>query len=249
MAGSMSTDRPPSPTASSVPALECRRCGAPYQEGAPHCSYCGAGIALEDRGRAALCPRCSARAPVGAAWCPSCGERIGAQELAPVAQDRGCPRCRAALRRRTSETGSCIECSGCGGLWLASSALDELCAAAERAGVAAADPASPPAVPPEARPAYLSCPGCGELMQRRNFGGSSGVVVDVCRGHGVWLDARELELVLGWVRAGGLERERLRRAARESLRPPAPRSPHAVPDVWERPERGVWETLAALLSL
>ena len=40
-------------------------------------------------------------------------------------------------------------------------------------------------------------------MHRRNFGRKSGVIVDQCRAHGFWFDARELEAVLSWIRDGG----------------------------------------------
>lgn len=105
------------------------------------------------------------------------------------------------------------ECSGCGGLWLTAALLDELCGEAERAGIAHAAPALP-AARLEPDPRYRPCPGCAALMARRNFGGSSGVVIDVCREHGVWLDPEELEHVLAWARAGGLEQERRRRVER-----------------------------------
>jgi Zn-finger nucleic acid-binding protein len=45
---------------------------------------------------------------------------------------------------------------------------------------------------------------CDELMVRWNFGRSSGVLVDVCRKHGVWFDAEELAHVLRWIRSGNL---------------------------------------------
>jgi hypothetical protein len=41
-------------------------------------------------------------------------------------------------------------------------------------------------------------------MQRRNFGKRSGVIVDVCGKHGVWLDADELEAVAAFIERGGL---------------------------------------------
>lgn len=45
---------------------------------------------------------------------------------------------------------------------------------------------------------------CGALMNRRNYGRSSGVILDLCSRHGVWFDAGELERLLAWVREGGL---------------------------------------------
>ena len=52
---------------------------------------------------------------------------------------------------------------------------------------------------------YRNCPVCKEQMARRNFGKRSGVVVDICRKHGTWLDAGELNQLLKWSVAGGEE--------------------------------------------
>ncbi len=220
-----------------VSPLRCGRCGGSFQEGAAACPYCGAGIALEDRGRSAICPRCSVRAPAGASWCPTCGDRIIAQALAPVTEGRGCPRCLAPLRERVCGERTLTECSGCGGLWLAASVLDELCGAAERAAIASTGPLAPPAArgsgsaAPEEKITYRPCPACGELMSRRNFGGSSRVIVDVCRLHGVWLDPQELEHVLAWVRRGGPERERLLRVERAARAVPLDPGRTLVPPI------------------
>lgn len=50
---------------------------------------------------------------------------------------------------------------------------------------------------------YIDCPVCKKLMQRINFGSGSGVIVDKCREHGLWLDGGELRQILEWVKAGG----------------------------------------------
>jgi Zn-finger nucleic acid-binding protein len=50
---------------------------------------------------------------------------------------------------------------------------------------------------------YIDCPVCGKLMNRINFGSRSGVIVDKCRDHGLWLDGGELRQILEWVKAGG----------------------------------------------
>jgi len=220
-----------------VSPLRCGRCGGSFQEGEAACPYCGAGIALEDRGRSAICTRCSVRAPVGATWCPTCGDRIVPQALSPVTEGRGCPRCLAPLRERTCGERTLTECSGCGGLWLAASVLDELCGAAERAAISSTGPVAPLAsrapalVPHEERITYRPCPACGELMSRKNFGSSSRVIVDVCRRHGVWLDPQELEHVLAWVRTGGPERERLLRVERAARAAPLDPGRTLVPPI------------------
>ena len=48
------------------------------------------------------------------------------------------------------------------------------------------------------------------MMNRINFGKLSGTVVDVCKGHGTFLDSGELHQVVAFIRDGGLDRARRR---------------------------------------
>jgi Zn-finger nucleic acid-binding protein len=64
---------------------------------------------------------------------------------------------------------------------------------------------------------YRPCSVCRQMMNRKNFGGSSGVIVDVCAKHGTWFDAGELPQVLEFVKSGGLVRERAREQERQRL--------------------------------
>ena len=57
---------------------------------------------------------------------------------------------------------------------------------------------------------YVPCPECNQLMNRVNFAHCSGVVVDVCKGHGTWFDRDELQQIVEFVRSGGLEASRAR---------------------------------------
>ena len=45
-------------------------------------------------------------------------------------------------------------------------------------------------------------------MNRVNFGKLSGAVIDVCRGHGTFLDAGELHQIVTFIQQGGLDRAR-----------------------------------------
>ena len=45
-------------------------------------------------------------------------------------------------------------------------------------------------------------------MNRVNFGRLSGAVIDVCRGHGTFLDAGELHQIVTFIQEGGLDRAR-----------------------------------------
>ncbi len=50
---------------------------------------------------------------------------------------------------------------------------------------------------------YRNCPICKNMMQRINYRVVSGVVVDRCLRHGVWLDGGELRQLFEWKKAGG----------------------------------------------
>ncbi|MCK4843174.1 MAG: zf-TFIIB domain-containing protein [Methylococcales bacterium] len=50
---------------------------------------------------------------------------------------------------------------------------------------------------------YLKCPICQQLMSRVNFGHRSGVIIDRCRNHGIWVDSGELTHLMEWKKAGG----------------------------------------------
>jgi len=221
--------------------MKCGRCGGPLAADASKCGYCDGEITLEERRLSDVCPKCFARLLAGARFCMECGVEIAPQALRAVAVGAACPRCRGGLRSRSIGAESFVECTACAGLWVGQEVLERICAKTdlqELVGQALRGvPPSRPVDPSEGR-AYLPCPTCTDLMVRRNFGGSSGVLVDVCRGHGVWLDHRELERILEFVRKGGLlkareqEVERLRREAERAkaqvLAGPAPCAGDAI---------------------
>ncbi|MBC8385607.1 MAG: zf-TFIIB domain-containing protein [Candidatus Cloacimonetes bacterium] len=55
----------------------------------------------------------------------------------------------------------------------------------------------------QAKIQYTRCPICNETMQRINFGYKSGVVIDRCMKHGIWLESGELRHLFEWKKAGG----------------------------------------------
>lgn len=50
---------------------------------------------------------------------------------------------------------------------------------------------------------YRKCPECSNIMQRKNYLNRSGVIMDVCADHGIWLDAGELKQIEEWTALGG----------------------------------------------
>ena len=105
------------------------------------------------------------------------------------------------------------ECESCGGLWLEVPAFEKICADREHqaAVLGLASPVTGHREGPaaeEIKVRYFPCPQCGQLMNRMNFARCSGVIVDVCRGHGTWFDASELREIIEFIRAGGLDLSR-----------------------------------------
>jgi Zn-finger nucleic acid-binding protein len=52
-----------------------------------------------------------------------------------------------------------------------------------------------------ARDALRRCPVCRAAMRRHAYAFSSGVVVDSCEPHGIWLDSGELQAIEAWTEA------------------------------------------------
>lgn len=50
-------------------------------------------------------------------------------------------------------------------------------------------------------------------MNRINFARCSGVIVDICKGHGTWFDRDELSRIVEFIRSGGLEASRAKEKA------------------------------------
>lgn len=142
------------------------------------------------------------------ALCTGCGRELG---LEPVGEPDAfsCPDCKLPFQLFRGGPGALHDCERCGGQFVDHALLKDLLDQRELYGKVA--PRPPPRRNPLATPLrYIPCPICAEIMLRRNFGRSSGVIVDICSRHGMWFDRGELPAVLEFVEAGGLELARLR---------------------------------------
>jgi Zn-finger nucleic acid-binding protein len=127
------------------------------------------------------------------------------------ADDAPCPRCARALA--PSDRAGTFGCGACGGLFVERTVLAQMTAEAE--GTPPADAPRPHAGAKLDDVRYLPCPVCTQRMNRANFGRRSGVIVDVCKPHGTWFDAGEIDRALDFVARGGLA-EAKRRAAEDA---------------------------------
>jgi Zn-finger nucleic acid-binding protein len=104
-----------------------------------------------------------------------------------------------------------LECVACDGTWVETAVFERLCGQREQqAAVVKRRPAvvATAAAREAERVRYRPCPQCGKMMNRLNFGRLSGAIVDVCRGHGTFLDRGELHQAVQFILDGGLERTR-----------------------------------------
>jgi Zn-finger nucleic acid-binding protein len=177
------------------------------------------------------CANCAAPLPVGSISCDYCGSRndvdlkgIHFYTTHETDSDRICPRCSISLKTIDLKMNGrfLIErCDGCLGLFFDPGELEAVLEASvsnvfeinrsqlgqlNRAGSGDALPV-----------AYIKCPVCSQIMNRVNFGARSGVVVDRCREHGIWLDGGELRRLCEWMKAGGklLDQERQEQLKKE----------------------------------
>ncbi len=195
-----------------APTLRCPSCGAPVPEVDRSCPFCGSLLATR------RCAACFTLNPRDAEKCSRCGADLPREVLSISAAGKPCPDCRVPLVARTTGVLAYAECARCGGLFLSNEVFERVVEGADARATARAVEGEQPleAEKSPARFHYRKCPSCAGLMTRRNYGAASGVILDVCRKDGVFLDRGELTAVVEFLESGGFEKMRMRE--REDLR-------------------------------
>ncbi len=188
-------------------ALNCPNCGAAAAPDSVKCEYCRSTLV------AGTCGSCFGTVFVGLKHCPWCGAAAPASLPDEPACLR-CPRCCVDLLRTNAGPAVLHECRQCGGIWVDQTEFREICTLQEeQEAVLLFSTEKPPAGGSAGSPAgrvYVPCAACGKLMNRSNFAGCSGVILDWCRDHGTWFDPNELRKVVTFIRNGGLRKSRER---------------------------------------
>jgi Zn-finger nucleic acid-binding protein len=146
---------------------------------------------------------------LGSKHCPRCGAAYD-REPEVLSAGRKCPRCKIELQVVTIGEVHVLECAKCLGLWLTTKAFERICADKEQQS-AVLGSASLHDVDRSIHPTkvnYVPCPECSQLMNRANFARCSGVIIDLCKQHGIWFDRDELSRIVEFIRSGGLEMSR-----------------------------------------
>jgi Zn-finger nucleic acid-binding protein len=182
----------------------------------------------------ARCSNCNAPLPDGTLRCAYCGDRndidlkgIHYYTTHEIDSPRTCPRCDVRLQTldlKLNDRFLIERCDQCLGLFFDPGELEALLEMTvnnvfliDRSGL---DGINLNRRPDQYPIAYLKCPVCSKLMNRVNFGARSGVIIDRCKAHGVWLDGGELRHLMEWMKMGGklLDQERQEQTRKEELK-------------------------------
>lgn len=160
----------------------------------------------------------------GSKFCGHCGKRAVETAVTDVTKLGNCPRCKIALDLLTIGETTLRECARCDGMWADVETFEHLCSRGEeQSAVLGFIGERNRTVEPLATVSYVPCPDCSQLMNRSNFAKASGVIIDICKQHGVWFDASELQRIIEFIQKGGMsmarEREKIALdAERDKLR-------------------------------
>lgn len=177
----------------------------------------------------ARCSNCKAPLPPGTLLCEYCGNRTdidleGVHYYTTHENDtpRICPRCNIRLKSLDLKINGRFlidRCEKCLGIFFDPGELELLLDTTvnnvveiNNLGLKAINEKREPDLYPVS---YIKCPVCGQLMHRINYGAKSGVIVDSCKSHGIWLDGGELRQLLEWTKLGGQLLEQKRQAQRQ----------------------------------
>jgi Zn-finger nucleic acid-binding protein len=163
----------------------CTSCSAPLPPHSGVCAYCGTASDVDLK----VLHEFTVKKPESSRTCPICDLPLQTIDLQPEGRFyiERCERC-FGLFFDPGELEALMDRSVANVFAIDQKRIDTL--TRERPG--RSDPVS-----------YRKCPVCRDLMNRVNFGHRSGVIVDQCKSHGLWLDSGELRRLLDWRKAGG----------------------------------------------
>ena len=185
--------------------LSCPQCGAAAAPDARACAFCRTRLAT------VACPGCFGLVFVGSRHCAHCGARAR-EARALDGTPWKCPAGHGELRGLSLGGTQLGECPACAGLWIDELTFQSVVSDRTRPLVVPQG-GSEEALRRTIAPVpvrYRPCCDCGKMMNRVNFARSSGVVIDACKGHGVWCDADELRQVIEFIAGGGMDVARRR---------------------------------------
>ena len=183
-----------------VEALNCPNCGAGVASDRTQCEFC------KTRLKTVACIACLGLMFAGSAFCGHCGASSVLADVSERDGDGECPRCGIRLDRLLIDNIELNECGRCDGMWAGVETFEGICSKNEEQSAVLNFVTKKVAThEPPAKISYVPCPDCKQLMNRSNFARASGVIIDICKHHGVWFDAGELPRIIQFIQRGGMQ--------------------------------------------
>ncbi len=165
----------------------------------------------------AHCKSCSAPLPANINRCTFCNVRNDVDlndkhsfSIVDNQQDRTCPHCEVSMQTIQLQLDSPFEierCDTCYGLFFDPGEIETFLESAVSnvfgVNLSLIENINIDRYQKNTKVKYIKCPVCEIFMNRVNFGHKSGVVIDQCRDHGIWLDNGEITHLMEWKKAGG----------------------------------------------
>lgn len=188
-----------------VEALNCPNCGAGVDSDRTQCQFCNTRL------KTMACPTCFGLMFVGSEFCGHCGAKAVKTAVPDSEKPGDCPRCRIPLEFLEIATTTFRQCGKCDGMWADIATFEAVCSAREEQSAVLGYMAERTRnFEPLSKVSYVPCPDCKQLMNRSNFAKASGIIIDICKKHGVWFDAGELPSIIEFIQKGGMEIARQR---------------------------------------
>jgi Zn-finger nucleic acid-binding protein len=187
----------------------------------------------------AKCSNCSAPLRANTNQCSYCGTHndvdLQSKHAYTVIQDsfdRLCPHCEKPLQTIDFDRSSTLvieRCSDCFGLFFEPGEIETLfensVVSVFEINLHLMDNINKDRYQLKSAVKYIKCPVCRVFMNRSVFGHRSGVIVDRCKNHGIWLDSGEITHLLEWKKAGGQLLHQRQSVSENQKRKPARISP------------------------
>ncbi len=163
---------------------------------------------MADGGIEMKCSACGVPLPQKGLVCGYCGTLNLLNRTLLVREGRGesdycCPLCDDTMERLSEEESLLLEyCSKCDGLLIDEELLEALVVAYKGRATGSNHQKRRFVLdnPRDNRKktAYYPCPICAEMMQPFNYKKRSGVILELCEEHGIWVDGGELLQICEW---------------------------------------------------
>lgn len=168
----------------------------------------------------AKCVSCGAPLPDNKVTCVYCGTRndidlqgIDYNTTHESDEQRICPRCDIPLKTIDLKIGGHFyieKCDECHGMFFDNGELEEVLKNKVKDGgivkrklLNSLRELDSKSIDVIAKKQYIKCPVCNKLMNRQSYAFKSGVVLNSCKDHGLWLDNGQLKTLFEWKKLGG----------------------------------------------